>query len=151
MLQSIVDMQYRALSYGNWMDWWDRPYFQGSSNSFLQHFSMYSCINLAQRRRRKHLGGKDWFVTTTHFRHSPESRQRMNYLLLTLTFHQIIIIISVLPKGRSFMANSGNKAAILPKGRFSVANSGTQVAVLLGMNRCSSFPLLSAPHSLFSL
>ena len=26
-----------------------------------------------------------------------------------------------------------------------------QVAVLLGMNRCSSFPLLSAPHSLFSI
>ena len=49
-----------------------------------------------------------------------------------------IIIISVLPKGTSFTANSGTKAAILPK------------AVLLGMNRCGSFPLFSAPHSLFS-
>ena len=37
----------------------------------------------------------------------------------------IIIIISVLPKGKSFTANSGTKAAILPKGRSSIANSGT--------------------------
>ena len=58
---------------------------------------------------------------------------------------------SVLPKGRSFTANSGTKAAILPKGRTSMVNSGTKVAVLLGMNRCDSFPLLSAPHSLFSI
>ena len=58
---------------------------------------------------------------------------------------------SVLPKGRSFTANSGTKAAVLPKGRSSTANSGTKVAVLLGMNRCDSFPLLSAPHSLFSI
>ena len=57
----------------------------------------------------------------------------------------------VLPKGRSFTANSGTKAAILPKGRSSIANSGTYVAVLLGMNRCVSFPLFSAPHSLFSI
>ena len=30
----------------------------------------------------------------------------------------------------------------------STANSGTKAAVLLGIYRCSSFPLLSAPHSL---
>ena len=63
----------------------------------------------------------------------------------------IIIIISVMPKGKSFTANSGIKAAILPKGRYYIANSGTYVAVLLGKNRCGSFPLLSAPHSLFSI
>ena len=63
----------------------------------------------------------------------------------------IIIIISVLPKGRSFTAISGTKAAVLPKGRSSTANSGTKVAVLLGMNRCGSFPLLFAPYSLFSI
>ena len=39
--------------------------------------------------------------------------------------HIIIIIISVLPKGRSFTANSSTKAAILPKCRSSIANSGT--------------------------
>ena len=54
--------------------------------------------------------------------------------------------MSVLPKDRTFTANS--KAAVLPKCRSSTANSGTKVAVLLGMNRCSSFPLRSAPHSL---
>ena len=62
-----------------------------------------------------------------------------------------IIRISVLPKGRSFTANSGAMAAVLLKGRSSTANSGTQAAVLLGMDRCGSFPLLSAPHSFFSI
>ena len=57
----------------------------------------------------------------------------------------------VLPKGRSLTAKSGTEAEILPKGRSSIANSGTQVAVLLGMNRCGSFPLLYTPHSLFSI
>ena len=56
----------------------------------------------------------------------------------------------VLPKGRSFTANSDTKAAVLPKGRSSTPNSGTKLAVVLGMNRCGSFPLFSAPHSLFS-
>ena len=58
------------------------------------------------------------------------------------------MIISLMPKGRSFTANSETKAAILPKGRYSILNSGTYVEVLLGMNRCGSFPLLSSPHSL---
>ena len=58
---------------------------------------------------------------------------------------------SVLPKGRSFTANSGTTAAVLPKGRSSTANSGTKVAVLLGINRYGSFLLLSAPHSLISI
>ena len=35
------------------------------------------------------------------------------------------IYINVLPKGRSFTANSGTKAAILPKGRSSTTNSGS--------------------------
>ena len=56
-----------------------------------------------------------------------------------------------LPKSRSFTANSGTKAAVLLKGRSSTANSGTKIAVLLGIIRCGSFPLLSAPHSLFSI
>ena len=60
----------------------------------------------------------------------------------------IIIIMSILPKARSFTANSGTKAAVLSKGRSSIEKSGTQAAVLLGMDRCGSFLLLSAPHSL---
>ena len=54
-------------------------------------------------------------------------------------------------QGRSFTANSGAKAANLPKGRSSTANSGTKVAVIVVMNRCGCFPLLSALHSLFSI
>ena len=54
---------------------------------------------------------------------------------------------SLLSSGRSFAANSRTKAAVLPKGRSSTANSGTKTAVSLGMNRCGSFPLLSAPLS----
>ena len=65
---------------------------------------------------------------------------------MTVEVHQII-----LPKGRSFIVNSGTKAAVLLKGRSSTANSGTQAAVSLGMARCGSFPLLSTPHSLFSI
>ena len=41
--------------------------------------------------------------------------------------------------------------SVLPKGRSLTANSRTKAAVLLWMNRCGSFPLLSAPHSLFSI
>ena len=63
-----------------------------------------------------------------------------------LIYHQ-----RILPKGKSFTANTGAKAAVLPKGRSSTANLGTKVAVLLGINRCGSFPLLYAPHSLFSI
>ena len=40
---------------------------------------------------------------------------------------------------------------VLPKGRSFTANSGTKIAVLLGINRCGSFPFLSAPHSRFSI
>ena len=58
---------------------------------------------------------------------------------------------SVLLKGRFFTVNSGNKVAVQPKGTSSTANSGTKVAVLLRMNRCGSFSLLSAPHSFFSI
>ena len=58
---------------------------------------------------------------------------------------------SVLLKGRSYTANTGTKVAVLSKGKSSTANSETKVAVLLGINRFGSFPLLSAPHSLFSI
>ena len=58
---------------------------------------------------------------------------------------------SVLPKCRTFTANSSTETAVIPKGRFSTSNSGTKFAVLLGMNRCGSFPLLSALYSLYSI
>ena len=37
------------------------------------------------------------------------------------------------------------------EGRSSNTNSKTKAAILPGMNRCGSFPLLSAPHSLSSI
>ena len=58
---------------------------------------------------------------------------------------------SVLPKGRSFTASAGIKVTVLFIGRSFTANSGTKVAVVLEIDRCGSFLLLSAPHSLFSI
>ena len=46
-------------------------------------------------------------------------------LMMIIYILYIYIYISFLPKGRSFTANLGTKAAILPKGRYSIANSGT--------------------------
>ena len=83
---------------------------------------------------------------------SEPNRPCTNISILTINHHHHHHHYqSVLPKGRSFTANSGTKAAVLPKGRSSTANSGTKVAVLQDMSRCGGFPLLSAPHSLFSI
>ena len=54
-------------------------------------------------------------------------------------------------QGQVFHCKHSTKAPVLPKGRSSTENSGTKVALLLGMNRCGSIPLLSAPHSLFNV
>ena len=48
-----------------------------------------------------------------------------SWLTPNLIILKIIFIISVLPKGRSFTANSGTKDEILPKGMSSIANSRT--------------------------
>ena len=70
----------------------------------------------------------------------------LNELHLGYHHHQ-----SIVPKGRSFTVNSDTKATVLIKYKSSTANSGTKAARLLGMDRCGSFPFLSAPHSLFSI
>ena len=62
--------------------------------------------------------------------------------IIRLIYHHHHYHQSVLPKGRSFTANSGTKAAVLPIGRSSTANSRTKAVVLLDMNRWGSFPLL---------
>ena len=41
--------------------------------------------------------------------------------------------------------------AVLLNGRSSTGNSETQISVLLEMDRCGSFLLLSVPHSLFRI
>ena len=43
---------------------------------------------------------------------------------------------NILPKGRSFTANSGTETAVLLKDRSSTANSGIWAAVLLRMDKC---------------
>ena len=73
------------------------------------------------------------------------------YLSLSLSLSLIYIYISSVFCPRADPSRKLRHQAILPKGRSSIANSGTQVAVLLGMNRCGSFLLLSASHSLFSI
>ena len=54
-------------------------------------------------------------------------------------------------QGQVFHIKRRAKAAALLKGRSSTANSGTKAAVSPGMNRCGSFPLFSAPYSLFRI
>ena len=63
-------------------------------------------------------------------------------LITSLFWYTIIIIIRMFcPRAGLFTSISGTKAAVLPKCRSSTANSWTMVAVLLGKNRCSSFPI----------
>ena len=54
-------------------------------------------------------------------------------------------------QGQVLHCKRRNQGCSSAEGRSSTANSGTKVAVLLGLNKCGSFPLLSAPHSLFSI
>ena len=63
----------------------------------------------------------------------------------------MIIIMRILPKGRSFTAHSGIKAAVLPKTGLPQQTQEARLQFYQGLNRCGSFPLLSAPHSLFSI
>ena len=100
-------------------------------------FSRFSCICKTNVRKLCYLC---YGISFTHRYHPNHPRPSMD------SHHQ-----SVLPKGRSFTGNSGAEITVLPKGRFSTANSETNVAVLLGINKFCSFPLLSAPHSLFNI
>ena len=63
----------------------------------------------------------------------------------------IIIIISVLPKGRSFTASAGTKVAVLPKAGLPLQTQEPRLQFYQGLNKCGSFLLLSKPHSLFSI
>ena len=62
-----------------------------------------------------------------------------------------IIIIVFCPRAGLSLLTQVLRLQFCPKAGLSTANSGTKVAILLGMNRCGSFLLLSAPHSLFSI
>ena len=79
------------------------------------------------------------------------------YLLLRKTMLQdkIKLILSyhhhVLPKGRSFTSSAGTYAAVLLKAGLPPQTEEPRLQFYQGLNRCGSFPLLSAPHSLFSI
>ena len=61
---------------------------------------------------------------------------------------KFIIIISVLPKGRSFTANGETQAEVLPKAGLPPQTQEPRLQFYQGFNRCGIFPLLSASHSL---
>ena len=76
------------------------------------------------------------------------------YLILQITFTFCRLSSSsssvFCPRaGPSLQAQNQGSSSI--EGRSSTANSGIKYAVLTVMNRCGSFPLLSAPHSFFSI
>ena len=54
-------------------------------------------------------------------------------------------------QGQALHCKRRELACSSPKVMSFTSDSGTKVAVLLGMNRCASFPFISVPHSLFSI
>ena len=76
-----------------------------------------------------------------------------NILLLVVVFSIYLSSSSseYCAQGQVLHCKRRNLGCSSVKGRSSTANWGTQVAVLLGMDRCGSFPSPSAPHSLFSI
>ena len=104
---------------------------------------------------------KYWGVTVTNTNDIPEeikrrinmgnafyyslekiSSQLLSNKLIVNTYHHHYQ--TVLPKRRFFIANAGTLAAVLPKAGLPLQTRGPRFAVLLEMNRCGSFPLLSA-------
>ena len=69
-----------------------------------------------------------------------------------LSLNIIIIIISVLSKGRSFTAKTqAPRLQLCPKAGLPPQTQEPRLQFYQGLNRCGSVPLLSAPHSLFSI
>ena len=58
---------------------------------------------------------------------------------------------SVLPKGNLSLPTHKPRLQFSPKAGLPLQTQKPRFAVLLGINRCGTFPLLSAPHSLFSV
>ena len=100
-------------------------------------------------RRESNLGR--WLEGKDYTNHITAMNRAMLLTKNTTYYTNIIIIIMCSAQGQIFHCNSGTKAAVLPKGRSSTANSETKIAALQVMNRCGSFPLLSAFHSLLSI
>ena len=71
---------------------------------------------------------------------------KFNLCLILYHHHQ-----SVLPKDRSYTASAGTYTAVLPKADLPLQTQEPRLQFYQGLNRCGSFPLLSASHSLFSI
>ena len=69
----------------------------------------------------------------------------MRWLLL-FKYHQNCLL-----KDRYFTASAGLKAVALPKADLPPQTQEPRLQFYLELNRCGSFPLLYAPHSLFSI
>ena len=76
-------------------------------------------------------------------------KNRFNNLWIHIVFHHHHH--SVLPKSRLFVASAGTWAAVLPKTGLPLKTQEPRLQFFQGLNRFGSFPLLSAPHSLFSI
>ena len=83
-----------------------------------------------------------WLVDRLYQRRNGRNSKVLGPLTVRLFTHYNAIMICLLTSIRSFQ---NHYQSILPKGRSFTANSGTRVVVLLGMSRCGCFPLLSAP------
>ena len=65
-------------------------------------------------------------------------------------FIAVLIIFRVFCPEKLLHCGRRNVGCSSAESGSSIPNSGTKAAVLPGMNKCNSFPLLSATHSLFS-
>ena len=89
--------------------------------------------------------GSFWLFLKTHIP-SRRHRKQINKYIYIYHHHQCF-----LPRGRSFTASAATKAAVLPKACLPLQTQEPRLQLYQGLNRCSSFLLLSAPHSLFSI
>ena len=94
--------------------------------------------------------------------YKPKFCQIINVFVFYLLYHtwNVVNVIFNTPYSALFLSNYSVIIfiiiiiiimSVLHKGRFFTVNTGTKAAVLLGMNRCGSFPLFSAQHTLFSI
>ena len=93
----------------------------------------------------------DWLFNTAIFLIIISISRHDLYLWWHKFLLYFIIIRVFCPRAGLSLQTQAPRLQFCPKNRSSSANSGTKIAVLLGMNRCGRFPLLSTPHSLFSI
>ena len=99
-----------------------------------KHFCMSRFLNIVFNNAFDKSGITNLHITVHHHQHHHHHRRRRQSSAQGQVFH-----CKLKHQGCSYSQRS------------STSNVGTKVAVLLGINRCGSFPLLSPPHSPFSI